>query len=211
MDIYSIDYISVLGRSWLHRVPTGIKLFGVALIIGVLLYRQSILLEAIVLAVVLAAALSARLPMRMFLGITLYPLVFLVIVFLSIRGLTLNIALTFALRVLAITASVVTLFMSTSYPAIFKTLGRVLPGFLVTALFFTYRSLFVIADSLNNIRTAMHLRGGVNWKHPISTLRNFGMALGHFLVHTIESSERMADSLKIRGFSNRIYYVSRRQ
>ena len=53
----------------------------------------------------------------------------------------------------------------------------------------------------------MHLRGGIDSRHPMATLQRIGMALGHFLVHSIETSDRMADALKVRGFANRIYYL----
>jgi len=207
MDLYYIDYVSVCGRSWLHRFPSGAKMLVFAGVVGLLLWVRSLSLLAAVAAGVLIIATTARLPMRIFLPLTFYPLVFLVIIFLSISGLTVLTALTLALRVLAITGSIVTLFLTTSYPAIFGTLGRILPGFLVAALFFAYRSIFVISDSLSNIRTAMHLRGGIDWKRPVFTVRHLGTALGHFLAHSMETSEHMADSLRARGFANRIYYL----
>ena len=207
MDLYYIDYISVSNKSWLHRAPVWLKMMVLIAIIGVLLYFESLRLELAICAAVLIIALTARIPMKVFLLLAAYPVVFLAIIFLSIDRLTLAAVALLGFRVLAITASVILFILSTSYPEIFGTLGRILPDFLVAALFFTYRSIFIISDSITNIQIAMHLRGGSDWRHPVKTLRNFGFALGHFLVHSIESSQRMADSLKIRGFSNRIYYL----
>ena len=207
MDLYYIDYISVSGRSWLHRAPAWIKMLALVAIIAVLLAFESISVEAGIALGILAMAVSARIPMRLYLPLILYPVVFLVILFLSIEGLTWHATGIIGLRVLAITGTVVLFLMTTSYPRIFGTLSRVLPGFLVAALFFTYRSIFLIADSVVNVRIAMHLRGGMDWKRPMATLRNFGMALGHIMVHSIDMSQRMADSLAVRGFANRIYYL----
>ena len=207
MDLHYIDYISVSGRSWLHRAPAWIKMLGLVAIIGVLLAFESIPIEAGIIVGVLAMAVSARLPMRLYLPLMLYPVVFLVILFLSIEGLTWHATGIIGLRVLALTGTVILFLMTTSYPKIFGTLSRVLPGFLVAALFFTYRSIFLIADSIVNIRIAMHLRGGIDLKHPMATLRHFGMALGHIMVHSIDMSQRMADGLAVRGFANRIYYL----
>ena len=176
-------------------------------IITVLLAFESISIEAGIALSILAMAVSARIPMRLYLPLILYPVVFLVILFLSIEGLTWHATGIIGLRVLALTGTVVLFLMTTSYPRIFGTLSRVLPGFLVAALFFTYRSIFLIADSVVNVRIAMHLRGGIDWKRPMATLRNFGMALGHIMIHSIDMSQRMADGLAVRGFANRIYYL----
>lgn len=205
MNIYLIDQIAVTGKSWLHRLPAWSKLLALVAIIAVALAMPRIPVLTGLLALVLVLALSARLPFAVLLPLTLYPVLFLAILFFSVRDLTLAAGLVVGLRVLAITASVIVLLLTTSYPAIFDALGHVLPAVLVAALFFTYRSLFILATSFTDLRTAMHLRGGVSWRHPIKTLRNLGMALAHLLVHAIETSERVADSLRIRGFRNRIY------
>ena len=207
MDLYYIDYLSVHGRNWLHNLPVWLKMLSLVVVIGTLLSVPLLSVQAAIAGIMLIVALSARLPMSVFLPLALSPVMFLALIFVSTGGLTFQAALVLALRVLAITSSVVAFLLSTSYPAIFGTLSRVLPGFLVAALFFTYRSIFVIADSIANIRIAFHLRGGIDRKHPIKTVRRFGMALGHFIVHSIDASQRMADSLRVRGFRNRIYYL----
>ena len=211
MDLYYIDYISVTNRSFLHRTPVGVKMAALILIIAVLMISKSPTLNGAVAGCAILLALACRIPLTILVPLMLYPTVFLAILFLSAKGLTLAAAALIVSRVLAITGSVVLFVLSTSYPAIFGALGRVLPGFIVAALFFTYRAIFVISDGIENVRIAMHLRGGINWRHPLSTLRNFGMALGHFLVHSIEGSRRMADSLKVRGFANRVYFLKGRR
>lgn len=210
MDLYYIDYISVSGNSWLHRLAAGIKLLALIAIISVALSIHSLPLHIAIFAAMLLLAFSARLPMGTMLGMTLYPLIFLLIIFLSIEHLTFAAGLALTMRVLAITASVILVLLTTSYPAIFGILSRVLPGALVAALFFTYRSLFIISKSINNARLVFHLRGGVSWRHPIKSLQNMGAALAHVLVHAIEMSQRMAESLTVRGYNNRIYYLGRK-
>ncbi|HEY3416811.1 MAG TPA: CbiQ family ECF transporter T component [Armatimonadota bacterium] len=207
MDLYAIDLISVSRRSWLHRVPAGVKILLILAIIGYLLTVELVPVAAGVLLLMILLALTARVPMSLYLALTFYPIVLLVIIYLSLGELTLAAALLFGLRVLAITSAVILLFLTTSYPRIFGALNRVLPGFLVAALFFTYRSIFIIADSISNLRIALHLRGGFSWRQPMSSLRNLGLGLGHVLIHSLDTSERMADSLTVRGFNNRIYYL----
>jgi len=211
MDLYYIDFISVSGRSWLHRVSPAAKMSALIIVVVVLLWLRYAVFDLAAALVVIVLALTARLPMRIYLPLMLYPVLFLLILFVSVNGLPLDAALMIGFRVLAITGSVVLFLMTTSFPAIFGTLGRVLPSTLVAALFFTYRAIFIISDGIVNTRTALHLRGGTDWRHPVSTLRHFGMALGHFLVHAIDMSGRMGDGLRVRGFANRIYYLGTRQ
>ena len=205
MNIYDIDRVSVKGTSLLHRMPAWVKMLALAGLITLVLSIPSLPLHAGILFVLLVLAVIARLPMGLMLGLTAYPLIFLIIIFFSIEGLTLAVVVALVTRVLAITAGVILLLLTTSYPAIFAEFGRLLPAALVAALFFTYRSLFILAVSLANVRTALHLRGGLNWRHPFSSIRNLGLGLGHLLVHAIEISQRMADGLTIRGFHNKIY------
>lgn len=207
MDLRYIDYVSVSHRSWLHRVPAAVKMIFHLLVIVLLLSTESLAIEAGTAAVLIIIAVSAHLPMRLYLPLVFYPVIFLIILFISIEHLTMMSVFMLGFRVLAITTATVILLLTTSFPEIFGTLGRILPGFLTAALFFTYRSIFIISDSINSIQVVMHLRGGINWRHPISTWKNTGMAMGHFLIDSIDTSERMADGLTIRGFVNRIYYL----
>ncbi|HEX2950979.1 MAG TPA: CbiQ family ECF transporter T component [Armatimonadota bacterium] len=207
MDLYYIDYISVSGTSWLHRLPTALKLLALVAVIAVTLSISSFALYVTILLGMILLAISARLPLGTYFALTAYPLLFLALIFFSIDGLTWFIAVVLTSRVLAITATVILVLLTTSYPAIFGTLGRILPGVLVAAFFFTYRSLFIISKSIANARIVLHLRGGLSWRHPYRSLRNMGNALAHILVHAIETSQRMAESLVVRGFNNRIYYL----
>jgi len=206
MDLHYIDYVSVARKSWLHNLPAGTKMLGFVGIVALLLASTSIYIEVGVAVGILGMAIFARVPMKIFLGLALYPVFFLFVLYLSIEGETLSTALFLGFRVLAVTESAILLLLSTSFPSIFKVLGRVLPDFLVAALFFSYRSIFVLSDSMSDVQTAMHLRGGFSKKRPLWTIRHFGTAIGHFLVHSIDSSQRMADGLRLRGFKNRVYY-----
>lgn len=206
MDLYQIDYISVSGHSWLHRAPALAKMLALMVAISVLLIFESVTVQIGMLLSILVIAFTAHIPMKVYLPLILYPVVFLAILFLSVEHATLHVMMIITVRVLGITGAVVLFFLTTSFPAVFGTLGRILPAFLVAALFFTYRSIFVIADSIRNTRTALWLRGGVNWRHPLAMVRYFGTALGHVIVHAIDTSQRMSDALSLRGYVNRVYY-----
>ena len=211
MDLRYIDYVSVSGRSWLHRLPAFVKLLFVLLVLISALAWPYPLVTGALLASILLMMLSARLPMKTVLALLCYPLLFLVILFLSIDRPHPLALLGMSLRVLAITGSVILLLLTTSYPRIFAALQHVLPSAFVAALFFSYRALFILSDGLTNIQTALHLRGGIDWRRPVATMRNLGLALGHFLVHAIEASQRIGENLLVRGFNNIIYSIGKKE
>lgn len=210
MDLYEIDRIAVAGRSWVHRLSATVKLLALLAIIITVLAIPSLPLHAAIALGVLLLAVSARVPMPTMLGLTGYPLLFLAVIFISIEQLTVMMVVVMTVRVLAITASVILLILTTSFPALFGALGRVLPDAFVAALFFTYRAFFILSTCIINVRTAIHLRGGMSWRRPLRSLTTLGRALAHVLGHAIETSQRVAENLTVRGYNNRIYYLGRK-
>lgn len=205
MDLRHIDYISVSGRSWLHQLPAWIKLLLLVIVLTCALCWPYPLLTGSMLVIILLLMVSARLPLKMVASLLVYPLLFLLLLFISIDKPQPMALLAIVLRVLVITSTVVLLLLTTSYPRIFSTLQHVLPGGFIAALFFTYRAIFILSDGLNNMQTALHLRGGIDSRNPIMSMRNLGLLLGHFLIHAIEASQRIGDNLVVRGFKNKVY------
>jgi energy-coupling factor transporter transmembrane protein EcfT len=110
------------------------------------------------------------------------------------------------LKVLSGTTSVVLLLATTPYPAIFAVLGKVLPSLFVTALFLTYRSIFILLNIFEETQHAIYLRGGFQWRHPWRSVVNISNAFGHLLIKGIDASEEMYESMMLRGFKNKIHY-----
>ena len=148
MDLYIIDYISVSNRSLLHRTPVAAKMIALAAIIALLLVSKSAQLNAIIALAAILTAAFCRIPLKVLVPLMLYPTVFLVILFLSVHGLTIQAALMILMRVFAITGFVVLFLLTTSYPAIFGALGSVLPVPLVAALMFGIGALGWIVEGL---------------------------------------------------------------
>jgi cobalt/nickel transport system permease protein len=110
------------------------------------------------------------------------------------------------LKVLCGSTGVVLLLATTPYPAIFSVLGRVLPSSFVMALFLTYRSVFILLNVLEDTQHALYLRGGVQWRHPWRSLTNISNAFGHLIIKGIDASEKMYESMLLRGFKGEIHY-----
>ena len=199
-----LDYLAVEGKSWLHRSSPVSKMFGVVLVLtGVVLVRSILGLLALYGAL-LFVFFASRLSFKLF-PLTLYPL-FFAFFFIFMSGFEFYFIGLVFLKVVCGSTSVVLLLATTPYPSIFSILGKVLPSLFVTALFLTYRSIFILLNILEETQQAIYLRGGFQWRHPWRSVVNISNAFGHLMIKGIEASEAMYESMTLRGFKNKIHY-----
>ncbi len=199
-----LDYLAVEGKSYLHRLSPKLKIIGMALVLLGIITLRNLPGLLLLYAILLALFLISRIPLRIF-SLTLYPLIF-AILFIFISGFQIHFILLIFLKVLCGATGVLLLLATTPYPSIFGILGRVLPSFFVTALFLTYRSIFILLNVFEETQHALYLRGGFQWRHPWRSLTNISNAFGHLIIKGIDASEKMYESMVLRGFKNRIHY-----
>jgi cobalt/nickel transport system permease protein len=199
-----LDYIAVEGKSWLHRLSPKLKVFGMVLVLLGVVTLKNIPELLLLYAVLITLFIISRIPLRIF-PLTLYALIF-AFLFIFISGFQIIFILLIFLKVLCGSTGVVLLLATTPYPSIFRVLGRVLPSLFVTALFLTYRSIFILLNVLEETQHALYLRGGFQWRHPLRSLTNISNAFGHLIIKGIDASEKMYESMVLRGFKNKIYY-----
>jgi cobalt/nickel transport system permease protein len=199
-----LDYSAVEGKSRLHRYSPMVKMIGMGLVLfGVVTLRSLTALFSLY-ALLLALFFISRIPLKIF-SLTLYPLIF-ALFFIFLSGFQIYFILLLFLKVLCGSTGVVLLLATTPYPSIFRALGKFLPALFVTALFLTYRSVFILLEVFEETEHALHLRGGVQWRHPWRTLINISDAFGHLLIKGIDNSEKMYESMVLRGFKDKIHY-----
>lgn len=199
-----LDYSAVEGKSRLHRLSPKSKMVGMLLVLFAIVTVKSVLGLFLLYLVLLALFFISRIPMKIF-SLTLYPLVF-AFLFIFISGFQILFILLIFLKVLCGSTGIVLLLATTPYPSIFRLLGKFLPSLFVTALFLTYRSVFILLNVLEETQHALHLRGGFQWRHPWRSVTNIANAFGHLIIKGIESSEKMYESMVLRGFKNKIHY-----
>ena len=199
-----LDYSAVEGKSFLHRLSPTLKVIGMLLVLFVIVTVRNLPGLFLLYVILLTLFFVARVPKRIF-SLTLYPLVF-AILFIFLSGFQIFFILLIFLKVLCGSTGVVLLLASTPYPSIFSVLGRVLPSIFVMALFLTYRSIFILLTVLEETQHALYLRGGVQWKHPWRSLINISNGFGHLIIQGIDASEKMYESMLIRGFKGKIHY-----
>jgi cobalt/nickel transport system permease protein len=199
-----LDYSAVEGKSRLHRSSPIVKMIGMGLVLfGVVALRNLTGLLSLY-TFLLALFFISRIPLKIF-SLTLYPLVF-AIFFIFLSGFQIYFILLLILKVLCGSTGVVLLLATTPYPGIFRALEKFLPALFVTALFLTYRSVFILLEVFEETEHALHLRGGVQWRHPWRSLTNISNAFGHLLIKGIDKSQKMYESMALRGFKNKIHY-----
>jgi cobalt/nickel transport system permease protein len=199
-----LDYIAVEKKSFLHRLSPKLKIIGMVLVLFAIVTVRNLPGLFVLYVSLLTLFFMGRIPMKIF-PLTLYPLIF-AILFIFLSGFQIFFILLIFLKVLCGSTGVVLLLASTPYPSIFSVLGRVLPSSFVMALFLTYRSIFILLTVLEETQHALYLRGGVQWRHPWRSLINISNAFGHLILQGIDASEKMYESMVLRGFKGKIHY-----
>jgi cobalt/nickel transport system permease protein len=199
-----LDYSAVEGKSFLHRLSPALKIIGMLLVLFVIVTVRNLPGLFLLYVILLTLFFIARVPVKIF-SLTLYPLIF-AFLFIFLSGFQIFFILLIFLKVLCGSTGVVLLLASTPYPSVFSVLGRVLPSSFVMAFFLTYRSIFILLTVLEETEHALYLRGGVQWKHPWRSLINISNAFGHLIIKGIDASEKMYESMVLRGFEGKIHH-----
>jgi cobalt/nickel transport system permease protein len=199
-----LDYSATEGKGFLHRVSPKVKIIGMVIVLSGIVTLRNLPGLFLLYAILLALFFISKVPLKIF-SLTLYPLIFAVL-FIFISGFQLHFIILIFLKVLSGSTGVVLLLATTPYPSIFHLLGKVLPSLFVTALFLTYRSIFILLKVLEETQEALYLRGGLQWRHPWRSLINISNAFGHLIIKGIDASEKMYESMVLRGFKNKIHY-----
>ena len=200
MKITDLDFYATYGDSFLHRTPARYKLTAVALVATVCIYSFNTVLLGCVYGVLATTILCLKTNRKRIFAASLYPFIFLIFFFLSINNLTPAFLITLILKVLCISTAFSMLIFTTNYKDIFLELGKFLPPVINRTLFFTYRSLFILAKTMDNLKTSTDLRGGFNIRKPLYSLSFMGNMIGLFIINSIETNEKMYESMTIRGF-----------
>jgi len=120
----------------------------------------------------------------------------------------LNWSLIIFLRIVSIIGLFSSLFLTTKYNRIFKSLEFFfIPNTIIQIFLTTYRFIFLFFDYLENSRNAARLRG-LNIKNSI---RNINVSIGiltSLLIRGLEQSEICYKSMRLRGFNDKINLLS---
>jgi len=207
MKIVDIDYYAIYGNSWLHKISTTNKLTAVLLILASVIFFSDYRILGILYLILLSIILFSKLPKLKIIALSLYPLIFVSLFILSTKNISLDFIFLLIFKVITASTAFVTIVFTTSFIEIFKATEKFLPSFLVSVLFLTYRSIFILWTTLENLQLAMYIRGKPQLKKPIYSIKVISNALGFLIITAIEASENMYEGMRLRGYSGNLKYL----
>ena len=207
MKIIDIDYYAVYGNSFLNKLSAKIKLLVVFLVITTVVFSKNILILGSLYLFLLGIIGFSSVPKLKIIKLSLFPLIFLILFLVSIHNLSWEIAFIFIFKALSASTALALLIFTTSYISIFKYISRFLPNFVVNMLFLTYRSIFILAKTIENLMDMLKFRGNPSVKRPVLFLNNLGNLVGFFVIKSIQTGENLYDAMKLRGYSDNFDYL----
>lgn len=123
----------------------------------------------------------------------------------------LNLALLLFFRILGAAFIFLTFFSSLTYSEFIEALTkiRVIPSFFVGSIVIMLHYIPILASSNKKVLEAQELRGK-NITTYWHKLKAHGFIMGKNIVNNLERSEKLYESLKMRGFTGKISFVSRK-
>jgi cobalt/nickel transport system permease protein len=207
MDVAFLDYHATRTDSIVHRAGCGKKIFVAILLLGTVIIGKSMVLISGILLFLYSMILLARLPFKEIFMMSLYPTVFAAIfAYANASGGWETVALIF-LRVISTATIMILLFSTTPYPSIFGAINRFLPRTFMVNLVMTYRSIFILMTVLEHLSHGFRLRGGLQARHPVRSLRNIGKGLGYLMLRGLDDGQKVYEVMRLRGFTGKVYHV----
>ncbi len=203
MDITAVDSAAVLGTSRLHKASAAAKVAAFTLVLATVVVTSDVLVLLSALALLVSLAVGMGLPLRRMLPLALYPAVFAAVFAFASAPSVLSAVLIIGKAVTAALGGVILMF-ATPYPQVFAIVQRLVPGIVGDALLMTYRSLFLLAEKLTNLTTAVKLRSGLAAGQPVRAFRATTRSLGGLLLYSLDLSQREYDVLRLRGYEGRL-------
>jgi len=207
MKLTDIDFYATFGETRLHKLKPKYKLCSAFFLLAAILINTNLYIAGILYFSFIIILIAFKLPILKIFKASLYPIIFLTIFLFSYDNLTLKTLLFLTLRVLSASTVFVTLIFTTTYMDILRALTGIFPEVLLNLMFYTYRSLFILSNTLDNLLTSLRLRSNLSIKKPLFSLQVIGSLIGFFIIKSIETSEKMSDGIKLRGYSGNFNYL----
>jgi cobalt/nickel transport system ATP-binding protein len=203
MDIAALDRWAVQGKSRIHKASPPGKIIAALLFVACVAVARDVLTLVTLYLALAALVVVARLPLRRTLMIAAYPALFAALFALSQWNGYWATPAVIVLKAMGAGLAMVLLISTTPYPQLFAVVGRALPRVVGDALLMTYRTFFMLLESMDHLITALRLRGGLLRGRPMRTIRNLSVTLGVLLVRSFDLGQRLYETLTLRGYAGR--------
>jgi len=205
MKIALVDLYATHGGSVYHRATAAAKILWAATMIACAILANDWETALGLAAIALAVLLTVRAPASFSLALAFYPVVFALLFALAIWRGSFAYPATLLLRALTASSTLAALILTTPYPNLFHHLHRFMPRAVCEALFLTYRAIFILVETIENVFRSLYLRGGYGTGSLARNLRGGAVGLGVGFLRAIDLTERMNQVMVIRGYEDRLH------
>lgn len=196
MNLATMDNLAVNHRCWLQRCSPLAKALFVLGALAFLLTTRSLTFLVGLMIFMVGLALTNRLALGVFLPLVLVPVFFASVFAISLRDWSVGLLVLGRAATAALT--VVMVFMTTAPVRILGLISAPMPEVFGELMYFTYRSFFLLLESLNNTLAALRLRRGKE-RFSLSRVRAMAQVYGMTLVRAWDMAGRQYDLLRLRG------------
>ncbi|SCZ01249.1 energy-coupling factor transporter transmembrane component T family protein [Alkaliphilus peptidifermentans] len=208
MHIAEIDYLSNTTDSPLHRMRAVSKsIFSLLVLASFIISNNIYKLSGLILILLILFAIG-KIPYNKVFHLVLYPLFFsLLFAFIRLQQ-SYILGLIVILKASGAALTMILLITTTPYVDIFALLSKFLPKLLVDIFLFTYRSVFILIEQMENLLKSMKLRGGYRSFNLVKNIKNIAGALGIMIIHSYDMNDRMYQIYTLRGYNGGIPITS---
>lgn len=199
MNLATMDNLAVNHRCWLQRCSLPAKALFVVALLALLLSAKSLPFMGGLALLLVALAVSNRLPLLVLGPLVLAPMLFASIFAISLGDWTAGLIIVGRAGIAAL--SVALLFATTSPVRVFALLSAPMPRVFGELLYFTYRSLFLLFETLDNTLTAVRLRRGRE-RVSLSRVKAIAQVYGMIMLRAWDMAARQYSLLRLRGLGD---------
>lgn len=204
MHLADIDYMAIHQKSIFHQSKPLIKTIFVFSLMGILLFSSTIEKSIGVLVILLLLSMGAKISFPFLFHLLAYPLFFGGLFSLMVGGIGTKEGVILLLRAIGVAWTFLFLLLTTPYSDIFRVFSFFMPTILIDIFLLTYRSVFILLDSVENMFQSIRLRGGFHPGHLLRNFKNFSKMLGVVFLYAMEMSERMYQIYALRGYEGKL-------
>lgn len=204
MHIAAVDHMANNGNSFIHQAQPVTKVWVAFSFLAALIFSNHIYKAILLLLIPIFFIFLSRVDFREIFHLALYPVVFSLIFALIQLQQSWVAAVLVMIKALGAALNMLVLITTTPYTDIFAVFSYVLPGVIVDVFVFTYRSLFILLDNIENMVKSVRLRGGFHPMRLLFNLKNIAGALGVMIIHAFEMSERLYRIYSLRGYNGKM-------
>jgi cobalt/nickel transport system permease protein len=196
--IYLIDDYANNLDSAMHRASVATKIASAVIALGTIIFSATMLTLVGQFLIILLFQFASKLPVKRLVIWALYPAFFAVIFAISQAHYSVELSAQTMLRAVDAALLMLLLIGTTPFTRIIAVLGKT-SRTLSNLAFFSYRFFFLFADESSRRLTALRVRGG--FQGAIRTrIKNAANLIGLLFVSYMESSEKVYDAVKTRGY-----------